>query len=173
MMLLAAGVSGSVQARAQEPPTTGAPGAADVLFSCRAITDDQARLECYDREVGALQQAQAKDEVMIVKQEEVMEARRDLFGFTLPKIALFKGRGKDDAPEEIKQIEETLTAFKLDPTGRAMFTLSNGARWIQSDNAAVLGEPKPGDKVTIETASLGSFKASIAGRRAIRVRRVN
>lgn len=149
------------------------PGAASPLFACRAIADDQARLACFDREVSALQTAEANDEVVIVDREEVTKARRDLFGFTLPKIDLFRKRNRDEEAEEIDRIEDSLAAFRIDPSGRALITLGNGARWMQTDNAPVLGEPKTGDKVVIETAALGSFKASIGGRRAIRVKRVN
>jgi len=113
--------------------------------------------------------------VVIVDQEVVTRARRDLFGFSLPKIDLFRKRdkGKDAEPEEIRRIEDSLAAFRIDATGRALITLANGARWLQTDNAPVLGEPKAGEKVVIETAALGSFKASIGGRRAIRVKRLN
>lgn len=147
-------------------------GAAAALFSCKSIEDDRLRLECYDREVGALQAAEANNQVVIVDQEVVKKARRDLFGFSLPKIDLFNRRGKDEV-EEIRQIEDTLASFRLDATGRAIFTLGNGSRWMQTDSSAILGEPKAGDKVLIESAALGSFKANIGGRRAVRVKRIN
>ncbi|WP_073975571.1 hypothetical protein [Erythrobacter donghaensis] len=161
----------ALPAAAQE----AAPGAASPVFACRTIAEDAARLACYDREVAALQAAEANNEVVIVDQEVVTRARRDLFGFSLPKIDLFRKRdkGKDAEPEEIRRIEDSLAAFRIDATGRALITLANGARWLQTDNAPVLGEPKAGEKVVIETAALGSFKASIGGRRAIRVKRLN
>jgi hypothetical protein len=162
-------------ALAEAPKQPGEPGAAAVLFACRSIADDAQRLACYDREVGALQQAEAADKVVIVNQEEIREARRGLFGFTLPKLGLFSGRGDDDdaEAEEIRAIEDTIATFRFDAAGRATFSLGNGARWAQIDNTAVLGEPKPGDPVRIESAALGSYKASIGGRRPIRVKRLN
>lgn len=165
-------LSGAVLA--EEPNKAGQPGVAAVLFACRSIADNAERLACYDREVGALQQAEASDKVVIVDQEQIREARRGLFGFTLPKLGLFSGRDDDDAEtEEIREIEDTLATFRFDAAGRATFSLGNGARWTQIDNTAVLGEPKPGDPVRIESAALGSYKASIGGRRAIRVKRLN
>jgi hypothetical protein len=173
VIMLQTGLLCPAAARANDPQRVEDGGAAAVLFSCRAIEDDRLRLECYDREVGALQEAEASDKVVIVDQEDLREARRGLFGFSLPKIGLFSGRGDDTEVEEIREIEDTLASFRFDPAGRAMLTLSNGARWLQSDNLLVLGEPKAGDAVRIESAALGSFKASIAGRRAIRVKRLN
>lgn len=175
-MLLGTGLLGtgafiSPSASAQDRPKANDAGAAAVLFSCQSIIDDGRRLECYDREVGALQDAQANKDVVIVDQEEIRKTRRNLFGFSLPKIALFQ-RG-DDVEEEIREIDDTLGAFSFGPRGRAQFTLSNGARWIQTDNLPVLGKPKVGDKVRIESAAFGSFKASIEGRRAVRVKRLN
>lgn len=176
-IISALAVLAALPAAAQET-TPGAaraaePGAASPVFACRTIAEDAARLACYDREVGALQQAEANDEVVIVDKEVVTKARRDLFGFSLPKIDLFRKRDKGAQPEEIRQIEDSLAAFRTDSTGRALITLANGARWMQTDNTPVLGAPKAGDKVVIETAALGSFKASIGGRRAIRVKRLN
>lgn len=164
---------GPVAARAQDATDSEQAGAADALYSCKAINDDRERLECYDREVGALQVAEASNQVLIVDQAVVKKARRDLFGFSLPKIDLFNRRGSQHEVEEIREIEDTLKSFRFDPTGRAMFTLGNGGRWMQIDNAPILGEPSAGDKVVVESAALGSFKARIGGRRAIRVKRVN
>lgn len=161
-------------AQDSEAPQADDGGAAATLFSCRTIAEDSVRLACYDREVGALQAAEASDKVVIVEQEDIRNARRDLFGFTLPRIKLFKTRGDEAAEEEeIKEVEMPLANIRIEPTGRVVFTLINGARWMQIDNVPVLGRPKSGDVVRIERASLGSFKASIGGRRAIRVKRVN
>lgn len=158
-------------ARAEEPATRD-PGAAKALFACRAIAAETERLACYDREVGALEEAEAADKVVIVDQTEIKKARRDLFGFTLPRIGLF-GKRDGTPAEEIERVEETLASFGSDSSGRALFTLGNGARWLQIDNQPVLGEPKAGDAVVIESAALGSYKARIGSRRAIRVRRLN
>jgi hypothetical protein len=169
------GLLGHGPLHAQQQAQPAQSGAADVLFACRQIADDRERLVCYDREVGALAKAEANDNVLIVDKEDIRKARRDLFGFTLPRIALFDGgNDKDDKEkEEIRQIDDALTSFRITPTGRAAFTLANGASWTQVDNLPILGEPKPGDPVRIERAALGSFKASIGGRRAIKVKRIN
>lgn len=160
-------------AHADEGPETDKGGAAQPLFACRAIEDDQMRLECYDREAGALQEAQETKKVVIVDQEVLKKTRRDLFGFSLPRLALFDQDGDDSQDEQITEIVDTIASYRLDPTGKALITLSNGARWVQTDNQPVLGEPKTGDPITIEQAAMGSFKAKIGSRRAIRVKRFN
>ncbi len=170
-VLLTLAVSGAATAQDESPSASKDGGAAKALFACRAIPAEAERLACFDREVGALETAQASDKVVIVDQTEIKKARRDLFGFPLPRIGLF-GKRDGSAQEEVERIEEKLARFGLEPSGRAVFTLANGARWLQIDNQAVLGEPKPGDAVVIESAALGSYTARIAGRRAIRVRRI-
>lgn len=167
------GLSLWTPAQAGEGPEADKGGAAQSLFACRAIENDQMRLECYDREAGALQEAQTTKKVVIVEQETIEKTRRDLFGFTLPNLALFQQDGDDNEDERITEIVDTIASFRLDPTGKALITISNGARWIQTDSEALLGEPKPGDPIMIEQAALGSFKAKIGSRRAIRVKRLN
>ena len=144
------------------------------LYACRDIADNADRLGCFDREVAAIQQAEASQDLIIADRGQVREARRGLFGFKLPKLRLFGG-GKDDdtGVEQIEQVEEPLARFGSNSMGKAYFQLESGARWIQTDNVPVLGNPKPGDIVVIREAALGSYSAKIDGRRAIKVRRVD
>jgi hypothetical protein len=167
------GLSVGTPAHADEGPEADKGGAAQALFACRGIENDQMRLECYDREASALQEAQTTKKVVIVEQETIEKTRRDLFGFTLPNLALFQQDGDDSEDKQITEIVDTIAAYRLDATGKALITLSNGARWAQTDSETILGEPKAGDPITIEQAALGSFKAKIGSRRAIRVKRIN
>jgi hypothetical protein len=145
----------------------------DKLYACMVIENAMARLECFDQEVAAMQQAEMNDDLLIADREQVREARRGLFGFSLPNIRLFAGRDKRNEPvEEVKEVEEPLATFGSTSLGKATFSLESGAVWVQTDNVPVNGNPKPGDLVRIERAALGSYKASIDGRRAIRVTRV-
>jgi hypothetical protein len=174
LALVALGVAapGAVVVAQGQPSAARDAGAAKAVFACRAIAAEAERLACYDREVAALEAAEAADKVVIVDQTEIKKARRDLFGFPLPRIGLF-GKRDGTPAEEINRVEEKLASFGTDGSGRALFTLANGGKWVQTDNQPVLGDPKPGDTVVIESAALGSYKASIGGRRAIRVRRLS
>lgn len=143
------------------------------LLDCRSLTDSAQRLACYDAQVDTLESAEQKKEIVIVDKEQVREARRGLFGFTLPSLKIFGG-GKD-APEEeeLKEIEATIRGTGRTPDGGWTFTLEDGARWYQIDNNIVARSPKAGSKVKIKRAALGSYFASIDGQPGIRVKRSN
>uniref|UniRef100_UPI003D060226 hypothetical protein n=1 Tax=Altererythrobacter sp. TaxID=1872480 RepID=UPI003D060226 len=134
------------------------------------IEDPTERLACFDSEVAPVHEAREKKDLLIADREQVKETRKGLVGFTLPKIGLFKGDGDD---EEVKKISSSIARFGRTSGGRVTFSVEGGARWTQIDNTPVLGTPEVGDPVTIEKASLGSYKAKIGTRRAIRVKRVD
>ncbi|TNE33616.1 MAG: hypothetical protein EP350_03725 [Alphaproteobacteria bacterium] len=142
-----------------------------MMFDCRTIEDSNERLACYDREVERVFQARESKDLVIADREQMKETRKGLFGFTLPKIGIFGGdkEGEDD----VSQIDSTLINFGRNSGGKATFTIEGGARWVQIDNIPVLGNPAAGDSVSIEKAALGSYKAKIGKRRAIRVKRVD
>lgn len=148
----------------------------DGLYACQSIVDEGERLVCFDNEVAALKNAEEVKDIRIIDRAEVKEARRGLFGFSLPKLGIF-GEGDDEdedsAVERVTELEEPLVSFGTTSTGKAYFTIESGARWVQTDGRPVLGSPEAGEMVKIEEAALGSYKASIGSRRAIRVRRVN
>lgn len=142
------------------------------LVDCRSITANAERLACYDARVSALDEAERKREVVVVDRAQVREARRSLFGLTLPKIRLFGDR--DDAPEEpeFAQIETTLKEA-AQAGGRWRFTLQDGANWVQTDSEELARTPRPGQAIRIRKGALGSFLANIERQPAIRVKRVN
>ena len=139
----------------------------DVL-QCRTITDAQARLTCFDQTVGTLAQAQQNKDLYVADKQAVQEARRGLFGFSLPKVKLF---GDDDMAEEVKSIETTIKAVTQGQKGY-IFTLEDGARWAQQDGA-YMDRPKVGSKIRIRRAALGSYMGSIDGRVGFRIERLN
>jgi len=172
-MVVAILASSSVAlAQSDEVEIAGAPQVIEQLFGCRQIEDPEARLACFDREVDRVYQARESKDLVIADREQMKETRKGLFGFTLPKIGIFGG-GDDDKEEEISEITTTITSFGRMSNGRAIFTVEGGARWMQTDNIPVLGSPDAGDSVVIETAAMGSYKAKIGKKRAIRVKRVD
>ena len=140
------------------------------LFACREIADDAERLACFDREVGTIQEKQQRKEIVIADKEEVRETRRGLFGFSLPKIGLFSS---DDDEDEVDSLETTIVSARKMSNGRLSFEVEGGGRWIQTDNTAVLRDPKPGDTVEIKKGAVGSFMAKIGKARAFRAKRVD
>lgn len=170
-LALAAALAPAV-AIAQQPDAPGSdtPQVVARLFDCRAVEDDEARLACFDREVDAVIEAQAKKDLVIADREQVKQTRRGLFGFTLPRIGLFGG---DDEEDEVKEIIATIARAREMRNGRYVFELEDGARWMQSDNFTILRTPKAGDSLAIKRAALGSYMAKINGGRAFRVKRVD
>ena len=147
---------------------TAAPKIFTDVTACRTIADSAERLACYDRTVGALATAQETQNLYVADQETMREARRGLFGFNLPKVKLF---GNDDISEDVKSIETTISAVSSGQRGY-IFTLEDGARWAQTDGA-YMDRPKPGAKIRIRRAALGSYMASIDGRVGFRIERLN
>lgn len=140
------------------------------LVDCRQIADSAARLACYDQKVAALEQAKDARDIVIADKSEVREARKGLFGFTLPSLKIFgSGAGEDD---EIKQIDGVVKSARQDTYGAWQFTLEDGAVWTQIDTERVVFDPHAGSKVTIKHGALGSYKANIDGQPGIKVRRI-
>lgn len=159
-----------VNAQDGEGPEIEPPAIVKDLFACRDIADDSERLACFDREVGTIQEKQQRKEIVIADQEAVRETRKGLFGFSLPKIGLFSG---DDEEDDVSSIETTIVSARKLSNGRVSFEAEGGGRWIQTDNTAVLSDPKAGDTVEIKKGAVGSFMAKINGRRAFRAKRVD
>jgi len=162
-------VSFAAQAQDASEVEVQTPAIVADLFACREISDDAARLACFDREVGTIQEKQERQEIVIADKEEVRETRRGLFGFSLPKIGLFKG----DDEEDIDEVAVTIASARKMSNGRVSFTTEDGARWVQVDKTLVLRDPKPGDQVTIKKGAIGSYMAKIGKARAFRARRVD
>jgi hypothetical protein len=137
------------------------------VYDCRAIVDAAQRLACFDRTVAALADAETKREVTFADKDMVKKTRRGLFGFSLPRIGLFGG-GDD---EEIKEIEAVVKSASADRSGRYRIVMEDGAVWQQIDTTRLPREPKPGQKVKIRVASMGSYFANVEGQRAIRMKR--
>ncbi len=144
------------------------------LVDCRAITENAARLACYDAQVAKLDEAESKKELVIVDTEEVKKARKGLFGLSLPDLGgLFgaKEEGEDDS-RGLSEIESTVKTLGTNKAGKWVFTIADGARWAQTDTTSIR-TPKVGQPVRIRRAAMGSFFANIGEARAIRVMRTN
>lgn len=154
-------------ASAQDMPKTATPKLFEEVVNCRTIQDSAQRLACYDRGVAALDTAQKSNELYVADKSAMKEARRGLFGFSLPKLKIF---GDEDLGD-LDELETTIASVRSGQRGY-VFTLPDGARWMQTDKRYI-DEPKVGAKIKIEKAMLGSYMASINGKPGIRVERVN
>lgn len=153
-------------ASARDMPKTATPKLFEEVVNCRTIQDSAQRLACYDRSVAALDTAQKSNELYVADKAAVKEARRGLFGFSLPNVKLF---GNEDLGD-LKELESTVSAVSEGQRGY-IITLPDGARWAQTDKR-YMDKPKIGAKIKIEKAALGSYMASINHKPGFRVERL-
>ena len=146
------------------PPT---PAAYQALIDCKPLTDPAARLACYDLKVEAMAAAVRDKQLVIADRETMREARRGLFGLSLPHLRLFGG---DDDVEVIKEIESTIKAVRSSSDGMPIFVLADDSRWKQTEGRNVFA--KAGDKIKIKRTPMGGYMASVDGQTGVRVTRL-
>lgn len=163
-------------ATAQDPANQAeAIPSVSAIAACRALTDPSARLACYDRAAPPFVDAAQDGRVKILDAAEAKAVRRSLFGFNLPKINLFKGGGDgNEAQDEFKTLNTTVTAVRSLPDRRIQFTIEDGdATWQSSDPyPSLLTEPRVGMKVELERAALGSYWIRFDRQRGIKGHRI-
>ncbi|WP_293975882.1 hypothetical protein [Sphingomonas sp.] len=145
--------------------------------TCRTTADPAARLACFEKTFDSFEQAVKTKEVTIVDKADMRQARRSLFGFTLPKIDLFSGGGsasgaKEEDADEFSEINTTIASARQVDNGRAEITLADesGAVWRTTD--PMKWPPRAGDKIRIRAGALGNYFLFTGGRsyRGMRVR---
>lgn len=161
-----AAATSAVPAMAQTKPAE-IPAVFSRVTACRSVADPAERLACFDREVSALAQAQASQQLVVVDQEQIRETRRGLFGLRLPNIGrLFDHeQGPQEITAKIARVGNTRT-------GLYSFELEDGSVWNATESRTFSREPRVGMEIRIRQAALGSYMANIAQQRAIRVSRV-
>ncbi len=145
------------------------------LLQCRTITSDTERLACFDGQVGAMEVASQRDEVVVLDKSELNKTRKTLFGFAFPKLPfLGDGEGDDDKPREeegFSHIEAKIANLRSLGYGKWQIELEDGAQWMTTE--AVTGrDPKVGQTIEIRRAAMGSFMGKVEGGRAVRMKRV-
>ncbi|NWK98562.1 hypothetical protein DM806_23435 [Sphingobium lactosutens] len=145
------------------------------LLQCRSIADDTQRLACFDQQVGAMETASQRDEVVVLDKSELNKTRKTLFGFAFPKLPfLGDGDDKDEAKEEegFSHIQAKIASLRGIGYGKWQITLEDGAQWMTTE--AVNGrDPKVGQTIEIRRAAIGSFMGKVEGGRAVRMKRVS
>jgi hypothetical protein len=161
-MVLAAG------ANAKPMPPTAPPATVQSLLSCRSVTDSAQRLACYDKAAQGFAEAVGKKEVVVIDKARANEARRSLFGFSVPNFgALFGGGGED-----IAQIESTVMDVAENGDGSLVLRLADGSTWNQVDDTPVALPPRRGDKVTVKRGALGSYFVKLGSQPGFKAKRV-
>lgn len=151
---------------------TGGSDLVSSLADCRRISDAAKRLNCFDRAVGTLVEAAAREDVILVDREEVRRTRKSLFGFSLPKLPLFNARAGAQGTDEVRELETTIQSSQPAGYGLWSMTLAEGGTW-QTTEASRRLDLRAGQSVHLERGPVGGYMANIGGARAVRVRRVN
>ena len=138
------------------------------LVDCRKLTDESQRLACYDQATVALDQAEAKGDIVVVDREQARKVRRQAFGFSMPSLSLFE---RGETQEELENVTGVVALARVNGAGKWVIKLEDGAVWTQVDSKELFKEPKPGMPVKIRQASLGSFLMTVDTMGAFRARR--
>ena len=154
-------------AKDKKDPLEELPGVATEMFKCQTVTESTARLACYDKTVKAFEQARIQNDIVVADREQIREARRGLFGLTLPQIKLFG----DNDDEQIQEISSTIRSVSSVGYGKYLMVLEDGAVWQQTE-ARSGRPPKSGQPIVIKRGSLGSYISIVDDGRAIKVKRI-
>ena len=150
-------------------PPQASPQVVQSLLDCRKVTDDAARLACYDKAAAAMESATTSGDLVAIDREQRKAARRQAFGFTLPTLGFLdqgeKGEGAD-------RITATVAEAHEDGTGHWVVQLDDGAVWVQTESEMLGRAPRKGSKVLITKGVLGAFFMTIDGQGAGRAKRV-
>jgi hypothetical protein len=166
-----------LQAQAAPPLKISAQKRAAVLqaiVDCRAMTDPNARLACFDSAAAKLDEAEATGQVVVVDKEQAKQVRREVFGLQLPSLDVFShaAKGPAGAPEEdVNRITETVKQAFRQADGKWTIEFESGAVWRQIDDTVLSNDPQAGSKAEVRKASLGSFFMKVDGGTAFRVHR--
>ena len=155
-------------ANARGPVTTGTPPSVQRLIGCRAIQDNVQRLACFDRETAVVDQAIAKKDIVLIDRARATQAKKSLFGFSIPDFGGLFGGNED----EVKEITSTVTAFTHGLYTGWIIRLADGSEWAQTDDAQLGLPPRKGDKVVVHRGSFGAFFLRLNGQPGYRVKRV-
>jgi hypothetical protein len=159
---------GAVPAAAQ---TTGNNAdALSALTACRGESDPARRLACFDSNAAALLKAREAGEVQVVNRGELREVRRNLFGFGLPKLPLFRGdRSQEEADD---RLETKITSWRSIGYGKYRIVAEGGAVWETTEASEAIDPPAAGQPLSIRKGSLGSYVLRINNQRGVRGRRI-
>lgn len=147
------------------------------LLQCRAITENAERLACFDRQVGAIDAAAQRDEVVVLDKSELNKTRKTLFGFSFPKLPFLGGGDENEASDKAQEegvthVQAVIASVRSIGYGKWQIGLEDGAQWVTTE--AVTGrDPKAGQKIELKRAAMGSFMGKVEGGRAVRMKRVS
>jgi hypothetical protein len=109
-----------------------------------------------------------KKEVVVIDKARANEARRSLFGFSIPNFGALLGGGGD----EISQIQSTVEGVTENADGSFTLKLADGSVWAQTDSTPVALSPRRGDKVVVRRGALGAYFVKLGSQPGFKAKRV-
>ena len=162
-------VASPILANDEDQPSR--PKVIEDIEACRAISQADLRLACFDAASAALTQAVETRSVVTLDREEVRKTKRSLFGFSMPNLPFFND---DDDDEEEKQallrLETVFESAEPIGYGKWQFVLPDAGVW-QTTEPVRFGL-KAGQKVLIKKAAAGGYMIQIGNGGYTRVKRI-
>jgi hypothetical protein len=154
-------------ALAKAPPEQHGSTAFRAVLDCRALSDNAARLACFDAATAKMGEAESHGDIVVVDRAQAAAAHREAFGLPIPSLSfLTRAMGS----EEVDRLEGVVRSLRADAGGKWTFVLEDGSHWRQI-SGELLRDPKGGSKVVIHRGSLGSFLMNVDGQASIKVHR--
>lgn len=166
VIMVAAGLGLIASAGAAAQPAERNP-LVEELVRCRGESAEAERVRCYDAAVDALSRATAEGSVVVVDREEVRKTRRSLFGFSLPKLPLFRG-DRSAEEEQTEEIEAKIASARSLGYGKFVIVLDSGARWQTTEPINYGSAPAAGLPIRIKRGALGAYFISVDGGRSVK-----
>jgi hypothetical protein len=141
------------------------------LVACRAITQAEQRLACFDAASSTIEQAREAREIVLLDRTAVRKAKKSLFGFSLPKLPFFGGDDDDDGDDPVTEITSTFESVREIGYGKWQFTIPDGGTWQSTEPLS--SAPKEGQAVTLKRGIAGGYMMRIGKGPLRRVKRVN
>lgn len=151
----------------------------DPIYACASVTEDSARLACFDEAVAALRTKEEAGLVQTIDVAQIETIEKEAFGFSMPSLpGLFSRSASSEKKVEREQVEEITVAVKSariqGVTGKAIVTLENGQTWQQTDTAKIQASSlRKAKEARVRKAAMGSFMMTVDGGRSFRVKRTD
>lgn len=152
----------------------------DALKACTQISNESARLNCYDSAIASIDaglaaEITARKQEMLARQADekriadAKTAQNKIDSFGASNLPL------ERQPETRVEIPDILDAkidvVSYDPYDKVVALLDNGQTWVQTESQT-LPRIRPGDSVQIKRGALGSYRMVIVRmKRAFPVKR--
>lgn len=142
------------------------------IEACTKLTEDSARLACFDREVAA-HMARAGSGAAVTAAGAVPAAATKLT--EEQKLGLTPGRIQQlerpaDAAPPLKELEARIESLYVDANGHQVIRLENGQVWRQVETYEF--SVHPGDTVKISKGLSGSYFMLFGSHRSARISRL-